>query len=153
MRNWTSELLIPHSDALPLSHRDSTVSGIYYKELYYEVPSLIPHGDSELFILSPIPDKTKSSSSVQWKFKRGQLFVSLHRFENSSNIDTAIQIFLYLPMSGCDSQLLYNICIVRLQGLLLFTSDNIITNPYQFSALEQKENSLCEQKCFWLIAF
>ena len=31
MRNRTSELRIPRSDALPLSHRDSTVSEVYYK--------------------------------------------------------------------------------------------------------------------------
>ena len=43
--------------------------------------------------------------------------------------------------------------IVCLQGLLLLTSDNMITDPYQFSALEQKENSLWEHKCSWLIAY
>ena len=31
MRNWTSDLWIPRSDALPLSHRDSMVSEVYYK--------------------------------------------------------------------------------------------------------------------------
>ena len=31
MRNRTSDLRIPRSDALPLSHRDSTVSEVYYK--------------------------------------------------------------------------------------------------------------------------
>ena len=30
MRNWTSDLHILHSDALPLSHRDSTVVEAYY---------------------------------------------------------------------------------------------------------------------------
>ena len=30
MRNRTSDLRIPRSDALPLSHRDTTVSGVYY---------------------------------------------------------------------------------------------------------------------------
>ena len=30
MRNRTSDLRIPRSNALPLSHRDSTVSAIYY---------------------------------------------------------------------------------------------------------------------------
>ena len=33
MRNGTSDLRIPRSDALPLSHRDSSVSEVYY-ELY-----------------------------------------------------------------------------------------------------------------------
>ena len=31
MRNRASDLRIPRSDALPLSHRDSTVSEVYYK--------------------------------------------------------------------------------------------------------------------------
>ena len=31
VRNRTSDLRIPHSDALPLSHRDSTVSEVYYE--------------------------------------------------------------------------------------------------------------------------
>ena len=31
MRNRTSDLQIPHSDALPLSHRDSSVSKVYYE--------------------------------------------------------------------------------------------------------------------------
>ena len=31
MRNRTSNLRIPRSDALPLSHRDSTVSEVYYR--------------------------------------------------------------------------------------------------------------------------
>ena len=31
MRNQTSDLWIPHSDALPLTHRDSAVSEAYYE--------------------------------------------------------------------------------------------------------------------------
>ena len=31
MKNRTSNLRIPHSDALPLSHRDSTVSEVSYE--------------------------------------------------------------------------------------------------------------------------
>ena len=31
VRNRASDLRIPRSDALPLSHRDSTVSEVYYK--------------------------------------------------------------------------------------------------------------------------
>ena len=31
MRNRTSDLMIPHPNALPLSHRDSTMSEAYYK--------------------------------------------------------------------------------------------------------------------------
>ena len=33
MRNWTSDLHIPHSDALPLSHRDSMVVEAFYPSL------------------------------------------------------------------------------------------------------------------------
>ena len=63
MRNQTSELWIPLSDAPPLSHRDSIVSEVYYEEVYYEVPSSIPHGDSKFFSLSYTPDNTKTSFS------------------------------------------------------------------------------------------
>ena len=31
MKNRTSDLQIPPSDALPLSHRDSTVTEVYYE--------------------------------------------------------------------------------------------------------------------------
>ena len=31
MRNRTSDIRIPRPDALPLSHRDSTVREVYYK--------------------------------------------------------------------------------------------------------------------------
>ena len=31
VRNQTSDLRIPRSDALPLSHRDSTVSDVYHE--------------------------------------------------------------------------------------------------------------------------
>ena len=31
MRNWTSDLQIPYSDVLPLSHRKSTVSKVYHQ--------------------------------------------------------------------------------------------------------------------------
>ena len=31
MKNRTSDLRIPPSDALPLSHRDSTVTEVYYQ--------------------------------------------------------------------------------------------------------------------------
>ena len=54
MRNRTSDLQIPHSNALPLSHRDSTVSKVYYKLLIFlylnnwkqTVPSIV----SELLV-------------------------------------------------------------------------------------------------------
>ena len=35
MRNQTSDLLIPHSDAQPLSHTDSTVSKAITKYLFF----------------------------------------------------------------------------------------------------------------------
>ena len=33
MRNWTSDLRIPRSNTLPLSHRDSSVSVVYFEVL------------------------------------------------------------------------------------------------------------------------
>ena len=112
-RNQTSELWILLSDTLPLSHRDSMVSEVDYEEVYYEVTFSIPPGDLEFFLCSTFQTRQKHLSLVRWKFKRGQLFAALHRFENSSNIDAAIQIFLYLSMSRFYSQSLYNICTVR----------------------------------------
>ena len=70
-------------------------------------------GTENFFRCSTLQTRQKHLSLVRWKFKRGQLFAALHRFENSSNIDAAIQIFLHLPMSRFDSQSLYNIWIVR----------------------------------------
>ena len=71
------ELWILLSDALPLSHRDSIVSEVYYKEVYYEVPSSIPHGYSNFFLCHKLLTTQKHLSLVQWKFKRGQLFAAL----------------------------------------------------------------------------
>ena len=46
MRNQTSDLRIPRFDALPLSHRDSTVS-----EVFYEVHTArISNVDSVMFV-------------------------------------------------------------------------------------------------------
>ena len=94
MRNETSELWILLSDALPLSHRDSIVSEVYYEEVYYEVPTSIPRRDSKFFLCATLLTTQKHLSLVQWKFKRGQVLTALHRFENSLNTDAAIQIFL-----------------------------------------------------------
>ena len=68
MRNQTSELRILLSDALPLSHRDSMVSEVYYEEVYNEVTFLIPDGDSVLFLCSTFQTRQKHLSLVQWKF-------------------------------------------------------------------------------------
>ena len=91
------------------------VSEVDYEEVYHEVPFSIPPGDffERFFLCSTFQTRQKHLSLVRWKFKRGQLFAALHRFENSSNIDAAIQIFLYLSMSRFYSQSLYNICTVR----------------------------------------
>ena len=59
MRNQTSELWILLSDALPLSHRDSMVSEVYYEEVYPEVPFLIPDGDSVLFLCPTLQTRQK----------------------------------------------------------------------------------------------
>ena len=52
MRNRTSDLRIPRSDTLPLSHRDSTVSEIYYEVLMTRVlhTARISNVDSVMFI-------------------------------------------------------------------------------------------------------
>ena len=49
---WNSDLLIPRSDALPLSHRDSTVSEVYYKVHVTRVlpTARISNVDSVMFV-------------------------------------------------------------------------------------------------------
>ena len=71
MRKQTSELWILLSDALPLRHRDSMVSEVYYEEVYPEVSLLIPHGDSVLFLCLTLQTRQKHLSLFQWKFHRG----------------------------------------------------------------------------------
>ena len=52
MRNRTSDLRIPRSDALPLSHRDSTVSEVYYEVHLTSVlhTASISNVDSVMFV-------------------------------------------------------------------------------------------------------
>lgn len=64
MRNWTSDLPIPHSNALLLSHRDSTVSEVYHKVHVWhrscllmgnqkqKAGGLTPHGTQNFFFAS-----------------------------------------------------------------------------------------------------
>ena len=58
MRNRTSDLRIPHSDALPLSHRDSSVSGINYEVHMTRVlhTARISNVDSVMFVDRNIRD-------------------------------------------------------------------------------------------------
>ena len=52
MRNRASDLRIPRSDALPLSHRDSTVSEVYYEVHMTRVlhTARISSADSVMFV-------------------------------------------------------------------------------------------------------
>ena len=52
MRNRISDLRIPRPDALPLSHRDSTVSEVYYGVYIKRVPhtARISNVDSVMFV-------------------------------------------------------------------------------------------------------
>ena len=52
MRNRTLDLQIPRSDALPLSHRDSTVSEVYYEVHMTRVlhTAMISNVDSVMFV-------------------------------------------------------------------------------------------------------
>ena len=49
MRNQTSDLRIPRTDALSLSHRDSTVSEVYYEVHLTRVLHKISNVDSVMF--------------------------------------------------------------------------------------------------------
>ena len=52
MRNRTTDLQIPRSDAVPLSHRDSTVSEVYYEVRMTRVlhTARITNVDSVMFV-------------------------------------------------------------------------------------------------------
>ena len=52
MRNRTSDLWIPRADALPLSHRDTIVSEVYYEVHMTRVlhTSWISNVDSVMFV-------------------------------------------------------------------------------------------------------
>ena len=52
MRNQTSDIQIPHSNALPLSYRDLMVSEVYYKVLMIHVlhTARISNVDSVMFV-------------------------------------------------------------------------------------------------------
>ena len=52
MRNRTTDLQIPRSDAVPMSHRDSTVSEVYYEVRMTRVlhTARISNVDSVMFV-------------------------------------------------------------------------------------------------------
>ena len=52
MRNRTTDLQIPRSDAVPVSHRDSTVSEVYYEVRMTRVlhTARITNVDSVMFV-------------------------------------------------------------------------------------------------------
>ena len=68
MRNQTSDLRIPRFDALPLNHRDSTVS-----EVFYEVHTArISNVDSVMFV-KEIKKDVFIVLSRSWEFFRSCL--------------------------------------------------------------------------------
>ena len=108
-------------------------------------------------ILSHAPNKTKTSFSSSTEILKGAAVCSTTQVWKffkykccHSNLSLSSYVTFWLTVV-----LWYLHCkaMICFQGLLLLASDNMITNLYQFSALELKENSLCEHKCFWLIAF
>ena len=85
-KNRTSDLRIPGSDALPLSHRDSTVSEVYYEVHMTRVlhtariSSSIPHEDSEFFLCSTLVTGRKTSFSIS--LQGSKLAISLILYTN-----------------------------------------------------------------------
>ena len=85
-KNRTSDLRIPGSDALPLSHRDSTVSEVYY-EVHMtrflhtaRISSSIPHEGSEFFLCSTLVTGRKTSFSIS--LQGSKLTISLILYTN-----------------------------------------------------------------------
>ena len=62
MRNQTRQNFGFHSLMLYHWATETIMSEVFYEEVYYEVPSLIPHG-TQNFSLSYNPDNIKTSSS------------------------------------------------------------------------------------------
>ena len=83
MRNRTSDLRIPRSDALPLSHRDSTVSEVYYEVHLTSVlhTASISNVDSVLFV-----DRNKRDVKF-WarKINREMFFVLSRAWERETS--------------------------------------------------------------------
>ena len=83
MRNRTSDLRIPRSDALPLSHRDSTVSEVYYEVHLTSVlhTASISNVDSVMFV-----DRNKRDVKF-WarKINREMFFVLSRAWERETS--------------------------------------------------------------------
>ena len=86
MRNRTSDLRIPHSDALPLSHRDSTVSEVYYEVHMTRVlhTARISNIDSVMFVVEIREIQQLYSTGRTEHFRFKFLISSQARFKLSS---------------------------------------------------------------------
>ena len=78
------QLWIPGPDALPLSHRDSTVSEVFY-EVHMtrflhtaRISSLIPHEGSEFFLCSTLVTGRKTSFSISLQGSKLTISVILY---------------------------------------------------------------------------
>ena len=92
MRNQTSDIQIPHSNALPLSYRDLMVSEVYYKVLMIHVlhTARISNVGSVMFV-----NKIREMVSFELGKETGKdvffkIFSLFHTREKTKNI------FLYL---------------------------------------------------------
>ena len=105
MRNRTSDLRIPHSDALPLSHRDSTVSEAYYKVHMTRVlhTARISNVDSIMFV-----DRNKTRS---WQDKKTSIFVSLPSSKFTISLISIITLSTSLILAVCRTRVFMNFVI------------------------------------------
>ena len=86
VRNRTSDLRIPRSDALPLSHRDSTVSEVYYEVHMTRVlhTARISNIDSVMFVVEIRETQQLYSTGRTEHFRFKFLISSQARFKWSS---------------------------------------------------------------------
>ena len=98
MRNRTSDLRIPHSDTLPLSHKDSTVSEVYYDVHMTRVlhTARISSVDSIMFVNGIRTKKSTEEKNEKNMVEQRSAESEGRRFDSSC---TTIKNFFFVPRS------------------------------------------------------
>ena len=91
MRNQTRQNFGFHSLMLYHWATETIMSEVFYEEVYYEVPSLIPHGDSKFFFVLQSWQHKNIFLQFNGSLKEGSCLQHYTALEIG---DAAIQIFL-----------------------------------------------------------
>ena len=107
MRNWTSDLHILHSYALPLSHRDSTVVEAYY-------PSLRTSHD---YFLSDVNISTIASFN-RMKQITNDLNLVVKAMKTSSMLEVGFTNCFKKILQACTVESIFQCCLWQIQNEL-----------------------------------